>query len=419
MTKIKSIDAQEVLNAKGYPTIEATVVLSDGKIGIATCPTGEKISHYEAVDLRDNDDTRFAGQGVTKSITNIKNVIAPALVGKEAQRQPEIDKLMIDLDGTQNKSRLGANALLSVSMAVAKAAAESSVLPLYLYLRQFITKNRDQLKIPTPIFNSINGFTKGSHSANFYEFLIIPASSKSYLESIQIGEIIHKSLKQVIETKYAQSLSDYEEGYTINLSTNKEAFSLIEQAVGNTSVKLGFDVFYGLDSRASLLFKNGNYHIKDNPTALSTRDLIDYYDELNRSVHLLYMEDPLDQDDWDGWSALFEKMSSTTIIAGGDLIATNPYRLQMAIDKKAINAMVIKPSQIGTVIEALAVAEAAKETGLKLIVSHRSSETNDDFMTDFAVAISADYIKIGSISRGENIAKYNRLLQIENQLKIL
>jgi len=418
MAKIKAIDAAEILNAKGFPAIEVTVILSDGKIGVASCPGSEKIGHYESVDLKDNDESRFEGQGVSKAISNIKTIIAPTLIGKDAAHQPEIDKIMIDLDGTQNKARVGANAMLAVSMAVAKAGAESSVLPLFLYLKQFVKKDKESLRIPVPIFNFING-GDNNHLADFYEFLIVPASSKPYLESIQIGEAIRKSLKQVIETKYAKSLDDYEENFAPDLTTNKEAFSLIQQAVGNTSVRLGFDVFFGLDSRASTFFKDGKYHIKDSPTGLSSRDLISYYDDLNKNINLLYLEDPLDQDDWDGWTALFERLSGTSIIAGGDLIATNPYRLQMAIDKKAVNAIVIKPNQIGTVIESLAIAEAAKETGLKIIVSHRSSETNDDFLADFSVAVTADYIKIGSLARGENIAKYNRLLQIENQLKIL
>jgi len=419
MAKIKTIEASEVLNAKGFPTVEALVILSDGKVGVASCPTGENIGHYEAVNLRDNDENHSEGQGVNKAINNIRNVIAPQLIGKEVKHQSEIDKIMIDLDGTQNKSRLGANATLAVSMAVAKAGAESSVLPLYLYLRQFVKEDHGALKIPTPIFNLISGGNKSSHFANFYEFLVVPASAKPYLECIQIGEAIHKSLKQLVETKYARIFDDYEEGFSLDLTTNKEAFSLIQQAIESTYVKLGFDVFFGLNSRASTFFKNGRYRIIDNPMALSSGDLVNYYDQLNKDIHLLYLEDPLDQDDWDGWTLLFKKLSGTTVIAGGDLISTNPYRLQMAIDKKAVNAIVIKPNQIGTVIESLAIAEAARETGLKLIVSHRSSETNDDFLSDFSVAIAADYIKIGSIARGENIAKYNRLLQIENQLRIL
>ena len=419
MAKIKIIEASEILNARGLPTVEATVILSDGKVGIASCPTGEKIGHNEAVNLSDNDINRSKDQGVGKAIANIQKIIAPQLIGREAKHQSEIDKIMIDLDGTQNKSRLGANAMLAVSMAVAKAGAESSVLPLYLYLRQFVKEDHGALRIPTPIFNLISGESKGNHLATFHEFLIIPASAKPYLECIQIGEVIHKSLKQLIEIKYAEKPNDYEEGFTPDLTTNKEAFSLIQQAVANTYVKLGSDVFFGLNSRASTFFKNEKYHIRDNATSLSSKDLINYYDELNKDIHLLYLEDPLDQDDWDGWTLLFEKLSGTTVIAGGDLLSTNPYRLQMAIDKKAANAIVIKPNQIGTVIESLAIAEAARETGLKLVVSHRSNETNDNFLSDFSVAISADYIKIGSLARGENIAKYNRLLQIENQLKVL
>lgn len=419
MAKIKAIGALEILNAKGLPAVETTVVLYDGKIGIASCPMGKIIGHYEALDLRDRDEKHFEGQGVLRAVTNIKNTIAPALLGKEADHQQEIDKIMIDLDGTQNKSRLGANAMLSVSMAVAKAAAESSVLPLFLYLGQFIKKDRGLLKIPVPIFNLINGGGKANNLSDFHEFLIIPASSKTYTESIQIGEMMHKQLKKILEAKSSGIFSDYEEGFTLALKTNKEAFSYIIQAAEDVHIRLGFDGFLGLNSRASAFFKDGKYHISDIPTALSSNDFVDYYTELNEDMHLLYLEDALSEDDWDGWKFLFEKLSATTIIAGGDLIATNPYRLQMALDKKTVNAIVIKPNQVGTVIEALAIAEAAKETGLKIIVSHRSNETNDDFLSDFAVAVAADYIKIGSIARGENIAKYNRLLQIENQLKIL
>lgn len=419
MAKIKEIGAAEILNAKGFPAIEVTVILNDGKVGVASCPTGEKVGIYEALDLKDSDDKRFGGQGVLKAINNVKTIITPALIGKEAELQQGIDKIMIDLDGTQNKSRIGANSMLAVSMAVAKAAAASSILPLFLYLRQFIKKDHGMLRIPIPIFNLINGNKRSNGMTDFNEFLIVPASSKSYSECIQIGEVVRKSLKQVIETKSARSFSDYEEGFNPDLASNKEAFSLIKQAVDNTPVKLGFDVFFGLNSRASAFFKDGKYHIKDTPTALSSKYLINFYEDLNKNVHLLYIEDPLDQDDWDGWTSLYERLSQTTIIAGGDLIATNPYRLQTAIDKKTVNGIVIKPTQVGTVIESLAIAEAAKETGLKITVSHRSNETNDDFISDFAVAVAADYVKIGSLVRGENIAKYNRLLQIDNQLKIL
>jgi enolase len=418
MAKIKAIDAREILNAKGLPTIEATVFLNDGKVGTASCSTGGKTGNYEAVELKDNDKNRYEGQGVSKAVDNIKSIIAPALIGKEVEQQAEIDEIIINLDGTQNKSRLGANATLAASMAVAKAGAESSALPLYLYLRQFVKKEYETLKIPVPIFDfSVIG-NNDSQNPNFSEFLIVPASSKTYQESIQIGETIYKSLQRLIDAKYVKS-HDFEEGYLPNLPTNKEAFLLIQQAIANTSIKLGFDVFFGLNSRASMFFRDGKYKIKDSISPLSSENLISYYEKLNEDIHLLYLEDALDQDDWDGWTSLFEKLSKTVMIAGGDLISTNPFRLQTAIEKKAVNAIVIKPNQIGTIIESLVIAEAAKETNLSLIVSHRSNETNDDFIADLSVAVSADYIKIGSLSRGENIAKYNRLLQIDNQLKIL
>lgn len=407
MAKIKEVRAREILNAKGMPTVEATVVLNDAKLGVASCPSGKIIGDYEALELKDHDENRFQGQGVLKALENIKNIIAPALVGKDAQRQQEIDKIMIDLDGTQNKSRLGGNAMLTVSMAVAKAAAESSVLPLFIYLRQFLRKSNDFLKIPTPIFSIIQGGKKENSLLDFHEFLAVPATSKSYTESIQIGETIHEFLNKA-------------EGNAIpNISSNKEALSLIKQAVDNAHLRLGFDVFLGLDAGASSFFQNGKYRIKDAPNALSSQDLANYYEDINKDSSLLYLEDPLEQNDWDGWAYLSEKLSKSAIIAGGDLTASNPYRLQMALDKKAVNAIVIKPSQAGTVIESLAIAEIAKETGLKIIASHRSNETNDDFLADFAVAVIADYVKLGSLTNGENVAKYNRLMQIENQLKIL
>lgn len=407
MAKIKEITASQILNAKGAPTIETSVFLSDGKVGISSFPQGAQTD--ETLSIKDPQT----------AITIINKTIAPILVGLDAQNQQQIDKAMIDLDGTQNKSQLGANATITVSMAVAKASAESSVLPLFIYLRQLLKKDYGLLKIPVPIFNLINGIKRENNLSDFHEFLIIPASSKTYMESVQIGEIVHNQLKKVLEGKTSDIFSEYEEGFTLNLKTNKEAFLFIQQAVEETRFKLGFDLFLGLNSQAGNFFKNGKYNIKDAPSDLSPNDLINYYEDLNKNIHLLYLEDALSPDDWDAWKLLFDKLAPTTIIAGGDLIAGNPYRLETALERKTINALVIKPNQVGTVIEALALSEAAKDIGLKIIVSHRNNETNDDFMADFAVAVSADYVKIGSIARGENIAKYNRLMQIENQLKIL
>ncbi|MBI3069896.1 MAG: phosphopyruvate hydratase [Candidatus Levybacteria bacterium] len=419
MAKIKQIKAREILDSRGNPTIEATVILSDGSSGVASVPAGASVGTYEAVELRDHDQTRFKGLGVLKAIENIEKIIAPKLLGMEAAKQQEIDKTIIELDGTQNKGRLGANATLSVSMAVSDAAAKSSVLPLFLYLRQFIHKENTQLKIPSLLFNLINGGLHAGNNLNFQEFQIIPATSKPYSEALQSGITIYNSLKEVLKQNNLPLLVGDEGGFGPALSANMEAFALLKQAVASVNLRVGFDVFFGLDAAANHFYRNGQYFIKDKAMPFSSSDLSLYYETLNKEYDLLYIEDPFFEDDWQAWANLITKISHDTIVAGDDLIATNPYRLQMAIDKKTITGIIIKPNQIGTVLEALAVVEVARAAGLKIIVSHRSGETNDSFIADFAVAVSADYVKFGAPVRGERVAKYNRLLAIENQIKIL
>jgi enolase len=419
MAKIKQISAREILNAKGNPTIETTVVLSDGATGITSCPTGTSVGTYEAVDLKDNDQARYQGQGVLNAILNIEKLIAPNLIGMDASKQQEIDKKMIDLDGTQNKARLGANATLSVSMAVAKASARSSVLPLYLYLREFIKKENAPLKIPTPLFNLINGGKHAEDNFNFQEFLVIPATSKTYEESLKMITDIYYSLRKNIETNNLSTLIGDEGGFSPKLATNQEALLLLKRSVDSANLRLGFDVFFGMDTASNNFYSQNSYHIKDKSNSLSAKELIAFYKMLNEQYHFLYLEDGLAEDDWDNWTNLCAEMSGQTLIVGDDLTATNPYRLQTALQKKAITGIIIKPNQIGTVIEALAVVEMAREAGLKITVSHRSGETNDDFIADFAVAASADYVKFGAPARGERVAKYNRLLQINAQLKAL
>lgn len=419
MAKIKQIAACEILNSKGVPTVETRVVLNDGTVGTSSCPIGTSVGEYEAWQVKDNDEKRYQGQGVLKAIQNIETQIAPSVVGLEANWQQEIDKILINLDSTQNKSRLGANAILSVSMSVAKAAAASSVLPLFLYLRQFIKKENLLLKIPIPAFNLINGGKHAKGTLSFQEYLVIPASSKTYNEALELGVSTYKALEKILISKNLSTLVGDEGGYSPNLATNAEGFSLLKQAIETTPARLEFDVFFGLDAASSNFFSDKKYYIQDKSAGLSSNELISYYQELNKNYHLLYVEDPLAEDDWDGWTNLTSTISQTTIIAGDDLTATNPYRLQMALTKKAITGIVVKPNQIGTVIEALAVVEIARQAGLKIIVSHRSGETNDDFIADFAVAVSADYVKFGAPARGERVAKYNRLLQIENQIKAL
>ncbi len=419
MAKIKQITAREILNAKGNPTIETTVILNDGKSGTASCPSGTSVGNYEATELKDHDEKRYLGNGVLKAISNINEVITPAILGIEATKQQEVDKRMIELDGTQNKSRLGANAILSVSMAVAKAAAKSSLLPTFLYLREFVKKEGTAIKIPTPLFNILNGGKHAGGNADFQEFMVIPASSKSYSESLNMAVNLYDSLRNTLGQNNMTTLIGDEGGFAPTLPTNKEGLELLRQAIQSTQFRYGFDVFLGLDTAATNFFHEGKYRIKDKAMQLSPSDMISFYEEINKDFHLLYLEDPLAEDDWEGWSKIAGTLTEQTIIVGDDLTATNPYRLQMAMDKKAITGIIIKPNQIGTVIEALAVVEVARQAGIKIIVSHRSGETNDDFIADFAVAVSADYAKFGSPVRGERVAKYNRLLEIEREIKSL
>lgn len=417
MAKIKHIKAREILDSKGNPTIETTVVLQDGTFAIAACPSGTSVGTYEAVELRDHDEKRFKGLGVLKAIENIETVISPKLIGMEVSHQRDIDRTMIELDGTQNKSRLGANAILSVSIAVCKAASQASLLSPFMYLRHFLQKELHSIKIPTPLFNLINGGKHAGDNVNFQEYHVIPASSKPFQEGLQIGISIYKSLAIVLKNNSLPNTVGDEGGYAPVLSNNQEPFSLLKQAIESTSYRLDFDVFFGLDAASGSFYHNNQYLLKDKSSSYSSKDLIAYYKDLNSKYHLLYLEDGLSEDDWEGWEHLSKELSSETLIVGDDLTVTNPYRLQMALDKKAINGIIIKPNQIGTVIEALAVVEVAREAGLKITVSHRSGETNDDFISDFAVAVSSDYVKFGAPARGERVAKYNRLLAIEKQIE--
>lgn len=417
MAKIKQISAREIINGKGIPTIETSVLLSDGSIGIASAPGGTSIGSYEAAELRDKDLMRYRGMGVMKAVQNVETVISPKLSGMDANKQQEIDKTMIEMDGTQNKSHLGANTILSVSMSVAKAAAQSEVTPLFLYLNQLIPKT--PLHMPTPLFNVINGGKHAPDTFDFQEFLLVPASSKPYAESLLGGVGVVDSLRDVLRNNGYSTLVGDEGGFAPKMSTNHDAFSLLVQAIEGTTQRLGFDMFLGIDAASTTFYANGQYRIKDKQQGISSKSLNDYYQELAKQFHLLYLEDICAEDDWDGWNDAVTKLSRESLIVGDDLIATNPYRLQMAIDKKAITAVIIKPNQIGTVLESLAVVQMARAAGLKVIVSHRSGETNDDFIADFAVAVGAEYCKFGAPVRGERVAKYNRLSQIDLQLKAL
>lgn len=419
MAKIKDIVSNEILNSKGNPTLETTVTLNDGSMASASCPSGTSVGKYEAFELHDGDASRFGGLGVQKAGVIIEKIIKPRLLGMDVGKQQEIDKVMIELDGTQNKSHLGANTTLSVSMAVAKAAAKSAMLPLYLYLRGYLRQENLSLKIPTPLFNLLNGGLHAGGNVNIQEFLLIPASSTGFEKSLEMANAVQRSLKNLLTQNNLSTLVGDEGGFGPSLATNEEAISFLIQAVIAANYRLGYEVFTGIDAAASNFYKDGAYNLKDRAMPQSAEDMLVFYKDLIKKYNLIYLEDPLSEDDWEGWEKIAANLGQDTIVTGDDLTVTNPYRLQMALDKKAVTGVIIKPNQIGTVIEALAVVEVARATGLKIIVSHRSGETNDDFIADFAVAVSADYVKFGALTRGERVAKYNRLLQIEKLLKII
>ena len=419
MSKIKQITAREILNSKGMPTLETTVFLQNNVSATASVPSGVSTGSYEAVEIRDKDPMRFDGMGELHAVNTVNTIIAPKLIGMDVTKQQEIDKMMIEMDGTQNKARLGANSILSVSFAVAKAGALDSVMPLYLYLRQFLSNGKQPLAIPTPIFNFLEGGKHGTQTTDFQEFHVIPATSKSYAENLQLGSAIFASLQNVCRLNGYSTLVGDEGGLSPRVANNHDGLNLLLEAIEATNYRLGFDVFLGIDSASNTFYSNQQYRIHDKTMGLSSSNMIAFYADLAKQFHLLYLEDGLSEDDWNGWTQLTKTLGQQLMIVGDDLTTTNPYRLQSAIEKKAISGVIIKPNQIGTVIESLAVVEVAKSAGLRVIASHRGGETNDSFIADFAVGIAADYCKFGGLQRGERMAKYNRLLQIEQQLQSL
>ena len=420
MATIKQIQAHEILDSRGNPTIETSIVLSDGTNCLASIPSGASIGKYEAVELRDEDPNRYSGMGVLKAVANVNTVIAPRLRGLDVIKQGEIDALMLEIDGTKNKSRLGSNSILSVSLAVCRAAAIAVHLPLYTYINELINgKLPNNIgAMPTPTFNIINGGKHGTGNLDFQEFHVVPATIKPYHEALQIGEEVYQKLKTVLIGRNATHSVGDEGGFVQNLYTNTDALEAIMEAIRATRYKFGFDIFLGMDLAATNFRREDAYLIKDRPTSLSSEEFIDYLVELHKNYHLLLLEDPLSEDDWKSWQNLTQKMNREVIIVGDDLLVTNPDRLRKAIQDKACSAILVKPNQIGTLSETLNVIKIARSGDFKIIVSHRSGETNDAFIADLAVGTGADYVKFGAPARGERVAKYNRLLEIERELKL-
>lgn len=417
-TNIYGVYAREILDSRANPTIETTVVLESGYRGTSSVPAGASLGKYEAVEARDNDPKRYGGMGVLTAVSNVHTKIAPKITGQDAANQSAIDKILIDADGTPNKKALGANSILSVSLAVAAAAAASYKTPLYRYLNvQFSAYHPTPIeRIPTATFNIINGGKHGAGNLDFQEFHVVPATNKSFSDGLRLGAEVYQATKKILIYRNAIHSVGDEGGFAPDLFTNQDALEILTEAIHTTSYRMGLDVFLGLDVAASHFKKDKNYQIKDRPAAYTSAEFVEYFKDLNRTNRLLLLEDPLGEDDWDGWKRITKELGADVLIVGDDLLATNAERLKRAIAEKACGAVLLKPNQIGTLSEFFAVAAIAKKNNMKSVVSHRSGETNDAFIADLAVAIQSQYVKFGAPARGERVAKYNRLLAIEAEL---
>jgi len=417
MPKITQIIAREILDSRSCPTIETSVLTDSGGYGTASIPSGASNGKSEDIELRDGDISRYHGKGVLKAVHNVMTVIAPKLIGLEVSQQEKIDALMINLDGTSNESNLGSNAILSVSIACLKASASSYKLPLFKYIGGRYRPGAS-LQIPGPIFNLINGGKHGAGNLDFQEFHVIPSTKMSYSDALRAGSETWVNLREeLIHRNAIHSVGD-EGGFAPNLFTNADALELMALVVKNSRYRLGQDLFLGLDVAADEFMKDNKYSIKDSPKALDQAGMISLYQTLMRDYSLLGIEDGLEQEDWAGWNKLLSTLPSGVMIIADDLVSTNAKRLQKAIDNKSCNAVIVKPNQIGTITETVELIHLAQKNNITTITSHRSGETNDFFIADFAVGMGTNYAKFGAPDRGERVAKYNRLLEIESYLNI-
>jgi len=419
MPKITSVVAREIINSRGDPTLECAVVVDNGVIGIASIPSGAAVGDQEAVELRDQDGERFQGKGVLRAVHFINQVIGPALVGANPLLQIDIDHWLLKIDTSSGKSRFGSNSLYAVSLAVCRAGAITSQKPLYRYIADLYLHIGGTVKIqkiPTPIFNLINGGKHGAGNLDFQEFNLIPASTKSFPDAYRISVELYHQLKNVLVEKNAIHSVGDEGGYAPDLYSNLDALEIVLQAVKQSQYRFGSDVFIGLDIAASYFCNHNRYKIRDRQNPMDTKQFINYLIELNKQYHLLILEDPLTHDDWDGWKELYKEIGNSVLLVGDDLLITSKERLLKAVKEKACSSILIKPNQTGTITETLEVVHVAQQHGIRVIFSHRSGETNDDFIADFAVGVQSEYVKFGAPCRGERVAKYNRLLTISSEL---
>jgi enolase len=411
MGKIRSVKAREILDSRGNPTVEVEVMLSDGSLGLAAVPSGASTGKYEAVELRDGDKRRYQGLGVLKAVENVNTEIAAALVGMSSLEQATIDQQLIQLDGTANKGRLGANATLGTSLAVAKAAASFHGIPLYRYLGGARAE-----QLPAPMLNVLNGGKHASDSVDFQEFMIVPLGAPNFRKAMQMSSEVYHSLGDVLKGKRLGTNVGDEGGFAPRLPANRDALDLLLTAIDMAGYKAGQDLSIALDPAASTFYRDAKYVLSREGVALGPIEMIDYYVKVVSDYPVVSIEDGLAEDDWASWYSLTAQLGKNAQIVGDDLYATNIKRLEKGIAEKASNSILIKPNQIGTLSETLAVINRAQQAGWTTIISHRSGETEDTYIADLAVASNSEFIKSGAPCRSERLAKYNRLLRIEEEL---
>ncbi|NTU98587.1 phosphopyruvate hydratase [Candidatus Falkowbacteria bacterium] len=415
--KIKSIQAIEILDSRGNPTVEATVILEDGSCGSAAVPSGASTGSYEAVELRDGDKGRYAGLGVLKVVSNIEDIIANALVGMDASEQTAIDKKMIELDGTENKAKLGANAILSVSLAVARAAAASEGKPLYQYLSKFNPDFDGHFIMPLPMMNIMNGGKHANWATDIQEYMILPIGAKDMAGAVRMCAEVYAQLKKVLKDKAYNTAVGDEGGFAPAVSSNKEPFELMSQAIKQAGYELGKDIVFGIDAAATEFYKDGKYELNKEGSTLSSEELAAFYMEnIVNHYPIKTMEDIFSEDDWAGFENFTAKVGDKIQIVGDDLYVTNINRLKKGIEGKSSNSILIKLNQIGSLTETIDAVLLARQHGMTAVISHRSGETEDEFIADLAVALGTGQIKTGAPARSERTAKYNRLMKIEREL---
>lgn len=411
MTEILNIVAREILDSRGNPTVEADVTLACGAVGRAAVPSGASTGTREALEMRDQDKNRYLGKGVLNAVKNIHDIIAPELIGMDASEQMDIDQEMLALDGTENKSKLGANAILAVSMATARAAAEAFGLPLYRYLGGMNART-----LPVPMMNIVNGGAHASNKLDIQEFMIMPVSAPSVADAVRMGAEVFHNLKKILTGKGMSTAVGDEGGFAPDFTSNEEALQYVMKAVEAAGYKAGSDIVIALDCAASEFYKDGKYVLESDGRSLSSAEMIDYYASLIDKYPIMSIEDGLAEGDWDNWAKMTEKLGMSVQLVGDDVFVTNPKILEKGISDGIANSILIKLNQIGTVSETLDAITMAKNAGYTTVISHRSGETADTFIADLAVGVNSGQIKTGSLSRSDRIAKYNQLIRIEEEL---